>query len=147
MAGTEPSSGASTSGEDEPAPRPGFFARVLRVLTGLFSLVVIALVAGTLALLGPYFRDDAALDLIVRAVALDWRDFGFERAIERFELERAAQSIGPQIDDEDCSMKKERDGTRIVSCAWGVVLNVPGGLDVPIRFDSRAVVEPDGSLR
>lgn len=132
--------------EDAPPPR-GPLRRALRVLAVIGLLGVVASVVGTVALLFPYFRDDMKVDRIVRAVALDWRDFGIDKAGERFELELKAEGVGPQVGDEDCRFSKKPDGTREVSCVWGIVLNVPGGLDVPIRFESHAAIDPSGELR
>ena len=53
-------------------------------------------------LVGPYLLDDWRLDHIVRAVALDWRDFGMEKAKERLQFELDRQGIGEQIGDDTC---------------------------------------------
>jgi hypothetical protein len=140
-----PPSSAETPGETP--GRRSWVGRVFRALLGLLALVLIASVAGTGALLYPYVRDDAKLDHMVRAVALDWRDFGFRKAGERMEYELAHQGIASDHVEKDCRFSKEDDGSRVVSCTWGVVINGPGGWKVPVDFESRAELDPSGELR
>ena len=96
---------------------------------------------------GPYVRDDFVLDGIVRAVALDWRAFGEDKARARLEYELDHRGIGLQVRDEDCRLVAEDDGTRRVRCGWTVVLDVPvADTRVPMTFASEAAVTPSGDL-
>ncbi|MEQ1505034.1 MAG: hypothetical protein ABMB14_22565 [Myxococcota bacterium] len=127
------------------APRP--WAMLLR--RGLLGMgvgvgIAILLVAGWLY---PYFRDDRALDRVVRVVALDWRDFGEEEARRRLEYELDHAGIGQWVADRDCALSTDRE-LRIVRCGWTVTADVPGaGVALPLSFASSAELGPDGSLR
>lgn len=121
--------------------------RLLAGLVALLGIASLATVVGGGVLLYPYVRDDMRLDWIVRAVALDWRDFGFERAAQRLEIELTDQAIGTHVGRDACGFRREDDGTRIVRCRWGIVVNAPGGFDFPIDFESVAIVDPGGDLR
>jgi len=99
------------------------------------------------ALVGPYVRDDHALDRVVRAVALDWRDFGLETAQTRLQHELDRQRIGLQVSDDDCAFQEVEDGNRVVRCTWVVEVRVPLlSRGIPMSFRSEARVEPDGNL-
>jgi hypothetical protein len=99
------------------------------------------------AAISPYVRDDLALDRIVRAVALDWRDFGRSRAETRLQYELDHQEIGLQVRDQNCTLTEDQ-GSRIVECSWMAALAVPG-MEAPVAlpFDSRAVIAADGDLQ
>ena len=143
----DPTAGAGTDPTD--APRPGRFrdrpwVRALGV--GLLAGAAAALLV-PLGIVAPYLRDDLRLDRIVRAVALDWRDFGEERARERLEFELDQQAIGSWVADGDCALA-QRGGDRVVGCAWAVAIPVPfTDLVVPLSFASEAVVDRSGALR
>lgn len=115
--------------------------------------VVVGLAFGLAALvcavvLGPYVRDDMALDWAVRAVALDWRDFGEEQALERLQFELDNQGIGPWVADEDCALANLEDDTaRAVSCRWTAHIEVPGSdLVIPLHFESTATIAGGGDI-
>lgn len=113
------------------------------VLLGVLALTVIAV--GSIA--APFLRDDAALDWVVIAVALDWRDFGEDAAIERLQYELDHQGIGLHVDDDDCTLDPRPDGGRTVACDWGVALAVPGTrVVVPLAFHSSATLSATGEL-
>jgi hypothetical protein len=121
--------------------------RVLRVmLVGVAAGVgLVAVVLG--AALFPYLRDDAVMDWMVRAVALDWRDFGRDAAVERLQYELDHQRIGLHVGDDHCALTESGDGTRQVRCAWGAALVVPGTeLRWPLSFASHAAISPEGEL-
>jgi hypothetical protein len=143
-------SGGTAAGTDAPDPpaRTGLLRRPWVRVIGLgLGVGALAAVALPLAVVGPYVRDDLRLDRIVRAVALDWRDFGEARARERLEYELDHQGIGPWVEDDDCALREEV-GDLTVGCAWGVALPVPfTELVVPVRFSSDARIEPGGDLR
>lgn len=110
------------------------------------GLMAVAAVGGGIVLY-PYVRDDLALDWVVRAVALDWRDFGKEAAVARLQYELDHQAVGMYVGDDNCALDVEQDGTRRVTCAWGVELQVPmTELALPLSFESQAVVDPRGEL-
>jgi hypothetical protein len=147
-------SGAGTSARSEESsavevPRTPFWRRPA-VRVALLGLGAGALAAGLvpIAVVYPYVRDDVRLDRVVRAVALDWRDFGEARARERLEYELDHQGVGPWVEDDDCAMTSSADGDRAVTCAWGVALPV-WGTDrvVPLTFRSTATVDRSGDLR
>jgi hypothetical protein len=148
----EPSSvGADTDGSsassEVPVRRPLWSRPWVRVL-GL-GLLVGALAAGAVpvVVLGPYVRDDLRLDAIVKAVALDWRDFGEARAVQRMEYELDHQSIGSWVEDNDCAMSTQ-GAERTVRCAWGIGIPVPATeWMIPVTFESVATVDPSGDVR
>ncbi len=124
--------------------------------TGI-ALAIVALtpVAAGAAILSPFLADDLALDHTVRAVALDWRDFGRTVAQARLEYELDHQGIGLQVGDEDCTLTEEA-GTREVACAWFTTVSVPGqslfalegvAEHVSVPFASRAIITAEGELR
>lgn len=116
-------------------------------LAATAGVIGAAVVLGAGLLVGPFLRDDLALDRVVQAVALEWRDFGRERAWERLQYELDHHAVGMQVADEDCVLE-ERAGKRIVECAWTAQVRVPGLSWPPtLSFSSRAVVMPDGDLR
>jgi hypothetical protein len=94
----------------------------------------------------PYYRDDRALDTVVRVVALDWRDFGEPAARTRLEYELDHRGIGMWVEDRDCALS---DGdVREVRCDWSIDVPVPGTRwSVPLAFSSRADLLPDGDVR
>lgn len=117
------------------------------VRLALLTLVpVVAAVAAIAAWVGPFVVDDLLLDRVVLAVALDWRDFGRERAVERLQYELDHQRIGEQVGDSDCTLD-EREAWRVVTCRWVARLVVPGTqVAVPLSFRSEALLTPDGDL-
>lgn len=120
---------------------------IRRVLLGIgVGAVVVAAVPAVVVF--PYFRDDYRMDGVVRAVALDWRDFGLERARARLEYELDHQGIGMQLSEDDCALEADEAGALRVRCAWSVSIEVPvAEVVVPLAFESRAEIAPDGDLR
>lgn len=117
--------------------------RLLVVLT----VALISVLAAVAALVGPYVYDDWKLDRTVRAVALDWRDFGEEKARTRLQYELDLRGIGLQIGDSNCTFAESPAGRR-VTCVWGVALELPlSNLTVPLHFESDALITPSGDLR
>jgi len=110
-------------------------------------VAVVAILVGAAVPLAPLFRADMALDDLVRAVALDWRDFGQQRAEERLQLEMSQQGLERFVSVDDCVFEPTEAG-RVVRCAWGTSLLVPVvRRRIPLRFASRALIAPDGDLR
>ncbi len=121
-------------------------AWVKRAVAGAGVLVAGAAL-GVGVLVGPLVLDDLALDRVVQAVALEWRDFGRERAWERLQYELDHKAVGMQVADEDCALKS-RGENKVVECAWSAEVRLPGTRWAPtLSFTSRAVVMPDGDLR
>lgn len=143
-----PTGPGTTGTADEPSPRRRWRDRPWVRVAGIGLLVgAVAAVGLPLAIVGPYVRDDLRLDRVVRAVALDWRDFGEVRARERLEYELDHQGIGPWVDDADCALSEE-GARRAVRCAWGVALPIPfTELVVPVTFSSDATIDAAGELR
>jgi len=114
------------------------------------ALVLAALavvVTGAVALFGPFFLQDRALDGAVVVAALDWRDFGEDVATERLQLELDKRGIGRQVQDDDCVFSRDGEA-REVRCAWDIVVQVPlAGWNVPLAFVSEARIDPAGELR
>jgi hypothetical protein len=107
---------------------------------------VLAVVAAG-AWIFPYYRDDRVLDKVVREVAMDWRDFGEERARARLEYELDRARIGLWVGDGDCELVREGD-LRRVRCAWRVDLAVPGtDRRLTLAFGSAVSLRPDGLLQ
>ena len=110
------------------------------------AVVLMTLLGATIALFAPVFLDDRALDRIVAVVALDWRDFGRDRAHERLLVELDRSGIGPWVGDSTCTLT-ERDGVRSVDCAWQTEVAIPlVNRRVPLAFESHAAVDVDGRL-
>ena len=105
----------------------------------LAAAIATLLVAVALAfILGPYFQDDLALDQIVEAVVLDWRDFGRDKAVERLQHELDRQEIGMHVQDESCAFEED-ETTRHVRCEWSTRIEIPGtGFTIPLNFESQA---------
>jgi hypothetical protein len=133
--------------EAEPPRRRRWWygASLRRVVLGMGSGVAVGSLVPAV-LLYPYVRDDRALDLIVRVVALDWRDFGQETAQARLRYELDHARIGMWVGDDDCELAPGE--IREVRCRWEVELVVPGtALAVPLAFASHAELTPDGDVR
>lgn len=138
----------------DPTPKPTRWQRLARGLArwSMRSAVVAGLLVATPglatgAVLFPYVMDDMILDRAVRAVALDWRDFGRSRAEQRLAYELDHQGIGLQVGDRDCALD-EQEGTRIVECAWSASFRISGmDRDLTLPFRSRAVMTPSGDLQ
>ena len=119
---------------------------VLR-LAGTLALALVVFLAIPAWILTPFFLDDRRLDGIVRVVALDWRDFGEERARARLEAELDAQGVGSQVRDESCTFGSE-GADRIVHCAWTVFVEVPLlARTWPLSFSSVARITEGGDLQ
>jgi hypothetical protein len=126
----------------EPAPRRPWVRRVL--LGMLAGVVVVAVVPLVVAY--PYLRDDYVLEGVVRAVALDWRDFGRDKAQARLEYELDHRGIGMWVGDDDCVLLEE-DGVRRVTCAWRAEVRVPlAEAILPLAFRSSAGIDGTGAL-
>lgn len=128
----------------EASPRRPWWRRLLGWLGLLLALVVVGAGAAGGALFYPLFRDDYQLDQAVLAVALDWRDFGMDRARERLSLEFADRGI-QQARLADCRFDDAE--VRSVSCEWGVEIALPGETALPLSFQSTASISADGDLR
>jgi hypothetical protein len=121
--------------------------RWVRIALAGVVAVIALLAAVSAATVVPLLRDDASLDGIVVAVALDWRDFGQESAQERLQYELDHQEIGAHVGDEDCALSLEEGNIRQVSCAWSVDVQLPVWTEpVPMHFESLARVDPNGVL-
>ncbi len=134
--------------QQEPSRRP--WLGTLRRWTGralvALAIVVLTPIVASAALVSPFLADDVRLDRVVRAVALDWRDFGEEQARSRLEFELDHQGIGLQVGDDDCTLIEE-EGWRRVDCTWVTEMAVPGRADpVLLPFASRAAISPEGDL-
>jgi hypothetical protein len=111
------------------------------------AVMALALLIGAAIPLGPLLRDDFVLDDVVRAVALDVRDFGVEKGTERLRFELAARGLEDHVRATDCTIEQGEQGID-VRCAWQVVLDVQVvERRLPIRFSSQAHVTPSGDLR
>jgi hypothetical protein len=121
--------------------------RPLLRLLGSLAVTAVLLLAVPTWILGPYFLDDRRLDAIVRVVALDWRDFGEERARARLEAELDERGVGSQVRDESCTFTTE-EGDRVVHCGWTVSVEVPFATRTfPLSFTSTARITDGGDLR
>ncbi len=120
--------------------------RVLAVLGGVVAVFAMAALGAAVALFAPVFLDDRALDRTVAIVALDWRDFGREKAHERLLLELDKNGIGPWVRDTDCGLRNEAE-LRIVACSWDTVVHIPLiDARVPLRFESSAAIDNTGEF-
>lgn len=127
---------------DEPRPsRPW----VRRALLGMVCGAVVAALV-PLGVVAPYLRDDYVLEGVVRVVALDWRDFGREKAEARLQYELDHRGIGMWVGDEDCVLAEE-DGVRRVTCAWRAEVRLPLARAIlSLPFRSTAAVDGSGAL-
>lgn len=116
------------------------------MVAAAFGLLAVAVAVGVGALLFPYVEDDWRLDNVVRVVALDWRDFGKDRARQRLLLEMTEGGIDTVVRPEDCRWSTTTAG-RTLRCEWGVRIGLPGGGVWPLDFTSSADVSVDGDLR
>lgn len=125
-------------------------ALVLRWLKRLMIAVILLLLAilvSVVVVVLPFVRDDMAIEQIVVAVILDWRDFGLPAANERLQYELDHRGIGMHVGDEHCLLEKAEDGTRVVRCDWVVDIAIPGiAQRVPLKFGSKAEMRPSGDL-
>jgi hypothetical protein len=141
------------SGEETP-PEPGPSRWATLVNRKMLQRAALGMLAGTAVAVAvpvgwfyPYLRDDRSLDLIVRVVALDWRDFGESRARWRLQYELDHAGIGGWVQDDDCAFVSEQD-QRIVRCRWGVEVEVPGAnVVLPLSFSSEAHLDSNGELK
>lgn len=141
-----PSSEDGAVDEVDPSSPPRARGWLRRLGIGM-AIGAAAAIALPLAVVAPFVRDDWKLDRIVKVVALDWRDFGEQKARERLEYELDHQRIGMNVADDDCDLHAEGDARR-VACEWGVVLPIPWTeWSVPLSFSSSAELAPDGALR
>jgi hypothetical protein len=108
--------------------------------------VVLALGAVPAWRIGWLLRDDYMLDGITVAVALDWRDFGIDKAKQRlqYELDRAGLDA---VRDDACKLDEAKDGPRKVACAWTMDLALPlWPRPIALSFASEASVDRNGVL-
>lgn len=113
---------------------------MLLACVGMFLLACAARIA-------PLFEDDMALDRIVVAVALDWRDFGRETAEQRLQYELDHGGIGSQVTDADCALEEGAESVRTVRCGWEMEVLVPATeVRIPMSFSSVARVDRNGAL-
>jgi hypothetical protein len=133
---------ASEVVEAEPPPRRPWVRRaLLGMLCGALVVAVVPIVV-----VYPYLRDDYVLEGVVRAVALDWRDFGREKAQARLDYELDHQGIGMWVGDDDCALL-ELAGLRRVVCAWTAEVRVPVvEAIVPLTFGSTVGIDGTGAL-
>ena len=112
----------------------------LRARLGIiFGVALSAAAVVVIAVIGPYVRDDYALDNIVRAAAIEWREFGEDRARQRLLFELDKQKIGGQVADDDCVLDAKALEVR---CSWSADLRLPGtSVVMPLSFSSRAPLE------
>jgi len=113
-------------------------------------VVVIALagllVFGLLPVQRP-IRDAWALQGDLLAVAMDWRDFGENKAVERLGWTLKHRELGESLSMDDCQFQTAPSGDRRVSCVWEVVARWPG-LDwhYTLQFEAAAVLDPAGEV-
>lgn len=120
--------------------------RWLKRLGVVFAMASVIATSVCAAIVAPYVLDDLALDRAVRAVALDWRDFGEDRARERLLYELDHQGIGTWVADDDCDLLEGED-ERTVRCRWTADIEVPvAEVVIPLSFASIAVVASSGDI-
>ena len=112
------------------------------------GLVGFTLVAGLI--LYPLFRpirDDWVLDGELMAVALDWRDFGEDKAEQRLEWLLSHRHLQQSVNKEDCEFSRDEQTKKVVSCRWETEVVWPiVGWTLPMEFQSQAAIDPQGEL-
>lgn len=93
-----------------------------------------------------FVLDDQALDEVVVAVLLDWRDFGEEEARERLALELDRRGLAARLPAQACTLRVGADA-RSVACAWEVGVDVPLAGRLPLAFSSEASLDGAGAVR
>ena len=68
------------------------------------------------------FVTDWRLDSEVIGVAMDWRDFGEEKAKQRLAFELERQRLSSHVVYEDCTFSIEPQKGYVLSCLWDVVV-------------------------
>ncbi|MBN2799629.1 MAG: hypothetical protein JXX28_10825 [Deltaproteobacteria bacterium] len=110
-------------------------------LAALASALVVVL-AWLVITFGPYLLDDLRLDQVVEVVAIEWRDFGRERGVERLQYELDHTGIDEaHVADHHCALAEEQ-GRRTVDCQWSATEVIPL-IDRPIvlHFQSRKALD------
>jgi len=93
------------------------------------------------------FVTDWRLDSEVIGVAMDWRDFGEEKAKQRLAFELERQRLSSHVVYEDCTFSIEPQKGYVLSCLWDVVVVLPiVESKVPLSFTSVAIVSNDGDV-
>lgn len=96
--------------------------------------------------LGQHVLDDHALDDVVVAVALDWRDFGRETAEARLDAELRGIGLAERAERGACQLEA-RGARRDVLCDWTVEVRLPWtDAPWPVRFESHAGIDAGGAL-
>ncbi len=96
--------------------------------------------------LGRFVIDDQALDHVVVAVALDWRDFGEDKARDRLGWELDHRALSSRLPEGACGMVSEVEAGRSVACSWSVEVELPGLGRWPLAFGSVARIDAQGVL-
>lgn len=119
---------------------------VRRVLVGA-GLVVAGWAAWPTWQVVSSLLDDQALDDVVVAVALDWRDFGEETARARLDLEIDRLGLRSRLPAQACGLRVGAEDRRTVACAWEIGVAVPGLGRLPLALASEATIDAGGALR
>ena len=120
---------------------------VRRILAVFAALCAVPVVVAAVVMY-PYLRDRLLLDRVVRAVALEWRGFGEDKARTKLQYELDHQGIGLEIGDDDCTLTQPDPEHKRVACAWNVSVPVPlTKYQLPMSFATSTEIGPDGGLQ
>ena len=92
-------------------------------------------------------RDDWVLDGEVLGIAMDWRDFGEQKAQERLDWALSKRNLQHSIRNTDCVFETGASGERTVKCLWTTEVVWPVlEWKLPMTFGSAAAIDVDGDL-
>ena len=92
-------------------------------------------------------RDDWVLDGELMAVALDWRDFGDDKAEQRLDWVLSHRHLQQSVNKEDCEFIRDEQTKKVVSCRWQTEVVWPiVSWTLPLEFQSEAAIDPQGEL-
>ena len=116
------------------------------LLVALCSVFGTVIVGFCVPFISP-FLTDWRLDSEVLGVAMDWRDFGEDKAKSRLGFELQRQKLASHVHFEDCTFNTDADQKRTVTCAWTTEVVLPLiESKVPLSFSSVAIVSTNGDI-
>jgi len=87
------------------------------------------------------------MDGEVLGIAMDWRDFGRSKAVERIAWVIENRQLQGSLSSEDCELTEATNKLRQIKCMWSVEVKWPF-LDWvwPLEFEANASINGDGEV-